>query len=147
MVSGVDVLPTVLDYIGIAPEQTIAGTAGLPLVFGEDDGATRIAYLEEILDQYGPYDIRGVRTSTHKFVRVLNFEGDTSGSEMLFDLLEDPGEQHNLVDSDPNTAAVHARMLDELMLRAAPAKAFDVESTTLDKETIERLKALGYISD
>ena len=66
---------------------------------------------------------------------------------MLFDLIEDPGEQHNLVDTDPTTAAAHAGMLDELMLRAAPAKAFDVESTTLDEETIERLKALGYISD
>jgi arylsulfatase A-like enzyme len=136
VVSGVDVLPT-----------TIAGTTALPQVFGEDDGATRVAYCEEILDQYGPYDIRGVRTRTHKFIRVLNFEGDTSGSEMLFDLIEDPGEQHNLADSDPTTAAAHAQMLDELMLRAAPAEAFEVESTTLDKETLERLKALGYISD
>jgi arylsulfatase len=147
VVSGVDVLPTVLDYVGIAPEQTIAGTTALPQAFGEDDGAARVAYFEEILDQYGPYDIRGVRTSTHKFIRVLNFEGDTSGTELLFDLIEDPGEQHNLVDSDPNTAAVHARMLDELILRAAPAEGFDAESTTLDKETLERLKALGYISD
>ena len=147
VVSSVDVLPTVLDYIGIAPDPTIAGTTALPQVLGADDGATRVAYLEEILDQYGPYDIRGVRTSTRKYVRVLNFEGDTSGSEMLFDLVEDPGEQHNLVDSDPNTAAVHARLLDELMQRAASAEAFEVESTTLDAETIERLKALGYISD
>jgi hypothetical protein len=38
-------------------------------------------------------------------------------------------------------------MLDELILRAAPAEGFDAESTTLDKETLERLKALGYISD
>jgi arylsulfatase len=147
VVSGVDVLPTVLDYLGIEPEESAAGTSALPQAFGLDDGAARVAYCEEILDQEGPYDIRGVRTRTHKFIRLLNFEGDTSGREMFFDLVADPGEQHDLIDVDPRGAAAHASMLDELMLRAARGEAVDVESTTPDPELLERLRSLGYATN
>lgn len=146
--SGVDVLPTVLDYLGIDPPGRARGRSLVPLLLGqEEEGPERIAYSEEILDSYGPYDVRAVRTRDLKYVRILDYEGDRTQRDFLFDLRADPAEQVNLRERDPERAETLERKLDAMLAEMARAEPPGNESVELDPAGIERLEALGYVGN
>ena len=64
---------------------------------------------------------------------------------MLFDLLRDPSERHNLVDRQPELSAALAAELDAWR-SARPRPGGSAPSTTeLDPTTEKQLKALGYL--
>jgi arylsulfatase A-like enzyme len=145
--SSVDVLPTILDYVGIEPGTSIRGRSLVPLVFGTEPGPERTAYCEEILHSYGPYDLRAIRTRSHKYVRVLDYEGDRTGSDLFFDLDADPLEQASRLEADSPEAA---RLRDALEARLAEMKAVGApqnETTEMDPGRLEQLRALGYVGE
>lgn len=89
MVSQYDYLPTLLDYLGIAvpPGLTsLPGRSFLPLLDGRQTGGHD--YLV-VYDEYGP--VRMIRTKRWKYVHRY-----AGGSHELYDLWQDPGEEHDL---------------------------------------------------
>ncbi len=147
VVSSVDIVPTVLEYLGLEPDETARGRSALPLVYGNNDGPERIAYHEELLQRYGPYDIRGIRTKDRKYIRVINFEGQIDPGDLYFDLTEDPGETKNLLYERAAEAAIHKKILDLKMAEIAGIGSVEVDTVEIDPAALERLKALGYLGD
>ncbi len=97
MVSGVDVMPTLLSYLGIAdqmPETPHSpGRDFSPLLRGEDVGSWK----SEVFYEFET--LRCIRTDRWKLVRRF-----PNGPDELYDLQADPVEGTNLVDEPPAQA-------------------------------------------
>jgi arylsulfatase A-like enzyme/predicted Zn-dependent protease len=137
-VSLVDVFPTVLDLAGIPSKSRVHGRSLLPLMFGQDAPDTLYAYSESMTPnlQYGWSPLRSLRTPRYKLIQAPRLE--------LFDLQADPAEGTNVFAQHRAIAARMNQELERLMeetSRNAPAP----EAANLDKETVQRLAALGYI--
>jgi len=120
MASNIDLMPTLLDLIGVDLPKKIEGRSFLPLLGGEIVSFRKEIYSEKTFHEiYDP--IRSVRTEEFKF--VMNFENNknryqiaadmrqdalgkyfldrvdkTRPNEELYDLKKDPIEQNNLID-------------------------------------------------
>lgn len=91
LVSNVDVLPTLLEAVGIAPSEKIEGRSVLPLLRGQNGGGRERIFAEQTFDtSYVPK--RCVRTRDCKY--IFNFCGQRF--DELYDLANDPAEEHNL---------------------------------------------------
>jgi len=137
-VSAVDVFPTVLDLAGIDPARPTQGRSLLPSMFRTGAGLDVPAYAESMAPniQFGWSPIQVLRAGRLEFIGTPRAE--------LFDLAADPGEQRNLLDSRPEAARDLKAALDRLVAetgRGAPAP----QAANLDKDTMERLAALGYV--
>lgn len=134
----VDVLSTVLELAGLARAEPAEGESLVPLL----SGATRegAPLLAEIRLKDG-FHANALLRGRYKLIE------DVSGDRLLlFDLLEDPREQHDLAASEP---ALAAALRSELRTRTQAAEeagarfgpAGTVEHTP---EELEHIKALGY---
>ncbi|MFX1492840.1 MAG: sulfatase [Promethearchaeota archaeon] len=120
MISNIDLLPTILDLIGVEVPLKVEGWSFLPLLKGQIDIFREEIYSEKTFHEiYDP--IRSIRTEKFKF--IINFEKsrnlyqigmdvqqDALGKYMLelinkprpgeelYDLKNDPGERINLID-------------------------------------------------
>lgn len=102
--TGLDLLPTLCDYMGIAPPPELPGRSWRPLVEKPGPIAGWRDYLvaeTEFAVGAGrePSGIRGRMLRTERYKYIVYSEGDHR--EQLFDLRADPGETRNLV-SDPS---------------------------------------------
>lgn len=112
MTSNLDVMPTILELLGIKEPGTVEGESLMPLVRGEEQTFRKELFLGEATWQCK----RGVRTEEWKFIRALSDEPrhNWRGSplrEMYF-LPDDPAEQTNLINVRPRVAAELERRLD-----------------------------------
>jgi arylsulfatase A-like enzyme len=115
-ISGVDILPTVLDYAGVNPPAHISGQSVRPLVENRDVDWRKFAYVESSC--WG----RAIVSDRYKFVtEYVPQEGETTipgpdaerlGLEQLFDLENDPSETANLASEKR-----HAELLSEFRRR------------------------------
>ncbi len=130
----VDVLPTVLDALGIAPPAGLSGESLLPAAAGSG-GAAGPTYFEALSGlvnrRWAP--LYGVLRGSLKYIELPIPE--------LYDLADDPHEERNLAASRPALRAEMRALLEGLRaaerpLRPAPESA----------ETRERLAALGYVA-
>jgi arylsulfatase A-like enzyme len=143
MVRQPDIMPTILDLLGIGLDE-----------IGEIDGRSFRPLLEgrpwEPLPAYVsltglPVDLelRGVRTENHKY--TYGPENDELPAE-LYDLRADPGETRNLASEQPERCQ-ELRQLAESLLPAsgqAPAELMTI-SPDQQKQIEEHLQDLGYI--
>jgi arylsulfatase A-like enzyme/Tfp pilus assembly protein PilF len=129
----VDVLPTVLELMGI---QTPAGVQGASLTpaFRGKPLSTSDAYLETLYPKINMdwAELRGIRASRWKYIRAPKAE--------LYDLQQDPGETDNVIGNHPTEAH---RL--EAALQAVAAQAEKVQTTMADPRTLAQLKSLGYL--
>lgn len=132
-VQGIDLAPTVLALLGARPMTTAAGSVLNLLEEGEDAPL----YSEKRMNY-------ALTVGHQKLIGDL-----TTTDQKLFDLLQDPGEQHPLDDAEAK-----AKMLDAVARVRGQIKQnverFRVEyppgtPAPLDPETIEQLRRLGYI--
>jgi arylsulfatase A-like enzyme len=131
----IDVMPTVLDLLGIAAPDGIEGRSLVPLL--RDDEERGYAATSE----YAPGGLVSVRREGLTYIA----EGST---ELLFDRSADGLEERNLVAARPEllreARADLARWRDEchaLAARFGPTSA----SVAPDAETVKQLRALGYV--
>jgi arylsulfatase A-like enzyme len=141
----IDIVPTTLDLLGIKGEGLIFGTSLLPLILGKKERLEELDYIlsEEILRQPEAHDIRSLRWSGWKYILTLDFEKGEYRRE-LYDLSQDPAETVDLFEQESSLAMeLHRRLLSQVSdlerLKTKP------QVRTPDKETLEKLKALGYI--
>ena len=139
VVRSVDVMPTVLEMLGVPPPKDIEGKSVAPLMTGAARELNLDTYTEAMypLHHFGWSDLRAMRAGRFKLIAAPRPE--------LYDLQDDPGEQHDLF---ARREALGTRMLAQLQERE---KHF-VKRDAPDKQTIEvdpdaraRLAALGYV--
>lgn len=137
-VRGVDVFPTILGLVGIEGRAGVHGRSVIPLMFKPKTRDEAPAYGESMAPniQFGWSPLQFLRTTRYKYI-------DAPKSE-LYDITQDADEQTNLYGDRPEIARRMKAELDRLVAetsRGAPAP----QAANLDKETVERLAALGYI--
>jgi choline-sulfatase len=109
LVSGLDIMPTLCDYAGIAPPPNTRG-ASLRPVLDEPSSAGRGFVVTESNSNTG----RMLRTDRYKYIRYVDETG-----EQLFDMKNDPGETKNLAASAKydSVLAEHRKLLADWELR------------------------------
>ena len=142
LVSGVDLLPTVLGAAGIP---TPAGARGRDL--GRLPPGEKRTILAETFPNQWYLDVHPTRF--HRVERAI-FSGNdklissTAGQRELYDLSQDPGELRNLCAERREECTGLEATLQE-WLRAAMLKLRPASPGALSKDSVERLKSLGYI--
>jgi arylsulfatase A-like enzyme/tetratricopeptide (TPR) repeat protein len=137
-VSLVDVFPTVLALAGVDSSEKVHGRSLLPVMLRPQSPEQVYAYSEAMTAslQFGWGALHSLRSPRYKLIQAPRPE--------LYDLVADPGEETNVFAQHRAVAKEMADALDKLMAetsRDAPAP----EQANLDKETVERLAALGYV--
>jgi arylsulfatase A-like enzyme len=138
LVRSVDITPTVLELLGLPALSGIDGTSLVPLLrdgsldlglegYGE---ATRFSVI------FGMPPIRFLRRGRWKYIHKMNPE--------LYDVIADPSERHNQIESRPELAAKLRGAL-EALVKNAPAAPQNA-ATAVDAATAAELVALGYAS-
>ncbi len=146
----VDVTPTLLDLLGVKPPAVLQGTSLVPyLERPESTGAGKPAYSE--------YDVSQVRTVLADGWKLVDNPDDLApdcvpgappgfypiARTELYDLANDPREQHNLAAEQP---AKVAELLGMIAKRFA-ALAGSRQKQTIPKGLSDELKSLGYVAN
>lgn len=137
LTSQLDILPTLVEALGIDWEQETRGCSLVPYLRQETpDPCHEVVVISA--NDYGP---------RHKALRTPRLKvmvPDEAGAfdPLLFDLLQDPREGRNLAQerSDDLSAAMAVLQRHEQDSQSAPG-----QERELSREAIERLRALGYI--
>lgn len=125
----VDLLPTVLESVGVAASAELPGRS----LFAPRDGAPESSYFEALMGYlaYRWAPLRGVIEAGEKYVELPIPE--------FYDLASDPGETTNLVDSRWRTVAK--------LRRGIPAESvWPPDQAALSRAEAEAFRALGYLS-
>jgi arylsulfatase A-like enzyme len=139
MVSLVDVFPTLLEAIGEAADPELPGQSLWPNATTEAPITDRTIFAEA--NVYGPRQ-RSIIDWPDKLIRIV--EADIT---LLYDLAEDPGEQHDLSAQRPERVRALRARLDgqiEANERLADAGAASA-GADVDADTHESLRSLGYV--
>ena len=132
----IDLLPTVLDLIGVAPSSAVQGTSLVP-AFSGNTVPSNYSYEETLYPKInmGWSELRGIHTAHWMYVRAPRPE--------LYDLDRDPGELNNVI----NEHAREYRELDAQLKKASrlgDAGSETVAFKQMDQQTMSQLKSLGY---
>jgi arylsulfatase A-like enzyme len=138
LVSQADLMPTILEAVGVAQPDRLQGESLLrPL------NEAREVYVEAVsgggLVSKNPR-FKGFRRSI--FAGSLKLTTWTEGPPEFYDLAADPDEAHNLYSpGDPRAVDLEKRL--ENWVGSIPKQQWQRQN--LDKSTLERLKSLGYV--
>jgi arylsulfatase A-like enzyme/tetratricopeptide (TPR) repeat protein len=139
----IDLVPTILDLAGLrtATPQGLPGHSLLAAMASPQKADPAIiSYSETLFPRlhFGWSELRSVRMGGWKFIQAPRPE--------LYDLTRDPGERHNLFAGEGRrVAAMRSRLLDTLGGSLETA-VVGVAKPALDRETMDRLASLGYVS-
>ena len=131
---GIDVLPTLLDYSSLPIPPAIEGRSLRPALEGREMSDAP-AYAETLYPEreFGWAPLHALRTARFKLIEAPRAE--------LYDLAADAKETTNRLGEQGAQAEELRRKLALALSRPAPAAAAPV-----DRETAERLQALGYVA-
>jgi choline-sulfatase len=130
---GIDVFPTLLDYVGLPARDDVEGRSLRPAVEGREmEDAPHYAESLYPEREYGWAPLHAWRTARFKYIEAPRPE--------LYDLQSDAGEVTDRVAKEPEK-------VDELRqkLKAALARPVPAAATAVDPETAQRMAALGYV--
>jgi arylsulfatase A-like enzyme len=137
LVSQVDLMPTILDSVGISPPASVQGRS-LRTSCCDSDAVYSEAFPTPTASILNPR-FQGLRRAiVAGSWKLITW---SQGPSELYDLAADPGEAHNLYRADdPRTAA----LVDRLQKWAATVPPKVDQLGKQDKSTVEKLKSLGY---
>jgi arylsulfatase A-like enzyme len=137
----VDVLPTVLELLGLEAPAALQGRSlAAPIRDGRDGpGPAPRAFSRSAGERMYA---RALRIGRHKLIVTDFYE-----TVELYDLAADPGEQQDLAEAHPVRAGYLQQELRRLMLesRVLAARAGPSGDAELGEEETEQLRALGYL--
>ena len=152
-IAGMDIAPTVLDYLGLAgdaEEAAMEGQSRSGLARGEagaQGAAHTFAEWSDLMLIVGEGEWRyvwnpnGVITFGAPFLRETG-RGFTIAAEELYDLTTDPGQHDNIVAEHPERATALRRRACEFILE----RDFHLKARRpISPEARERLESLGYL--
>jgi len=131
----IDILPTVLDAIGVQGPNTLPGRS-LIRALESADVAPSASYFESLSPfvNRGWAPLAGIIVGREKYIELPIPE--------LYDLASDPGEEHNLLPArDDRRRVLEARLRDAGWTGSIPGTRVQE-----NREARSRLQALGYVS-
>jgi choline-sulfatase len=135
-VSTADLLPTVLDVLGLGAVSA-DGSSFRDALDGRSS-ADHVVFAEtDYPARFGWAPLKAVRRDRMKYIEAPRAE--------LYDLIRDPREMQNLY--EPWDQRVQALRADLAAFRALAPPAPVAATAPVDPRTIEELKALGYLGD
>jgi tetratricopeptide (TPR) repeat protein len=136
VVRTVDVAPTLSSLLGFAPLRESDGEDLSPLWNDPSPPSDRLAFAETLATrlEHGWSPLFAVRTRHHHYVRAPRPE--------LYDVVSDPGQVMNRIETEPVTPA--ARALDAEITRILADEVQPTEES-VDDETRDQLRSLGYL--
>ena len=138
-VSLVDIVPTVLDLVGLKSPEWLEGVSlRAALEGGPAADAERAIYGESLsAGTFGCSPLHSLIEGPWKYILAPRAE--------LYDLSQDPGERANLVEKQPLVAQrLRARL--ETLLKTLQAAARQHGPSSVTPEAVKRLESLGYVS-
>ncbi|MCJ7487896.1 MAG: sulfatase-like hydrolase/transferase, partial [Candidatus Aminicenantes bacterium] len=132
-----DIVPTVLDMVGLPVPAEVEGQSLLPLASGKKEKG-RETYIETFYprENYGWSELVGLISGDWKYIRAPKSE--------LYNLRTDPAETRNEAGSSGETVAGLDRKLEDLVRKSGGLAAGP--SRPLKAEEQERLRSLGYVN-
>ncbi len=136
----IDIVPTVCDLVGVdAPAgiegQNLAGYFGNQPPLPED----RYLYCESMHPtNYGANSFVGLASTRWKYIHTTRPE--------LYDLLNDPGEQNNLIEDQARQASILEENLAQITELAARQGTVQ-QNAPLDPDLLHHLRSLGYVGE
>ena len=139
LVSQVDLMPTVLDSLGLPPAVKSQGRS----LIKADPDPSRVVYARgtrsPVVGEGNPR-LLGLRRAI--FSGSMKLISWTNGPSEMYNLATDPAEAHNLYRADDPAAM---GLSDQLNKWVSDMPRHNVQPHKLDKSTSERLKSLGYV--
>ena len=145
LVSHVDLFPTVVDLLGHEAPRPFAGASLLKLT---SDTARPIVSESFANPERARRHERHDRLERALFAGGFKLVTSSRGKLELYALEQDPNEYHNLFEVEPEQAAVlQGLLVDWIAANDAPLndELRSDEQLEMDEETLDRLRALGYI--
>lgn len=144
MVSQVDIMPTILDYLNIEHDGFMQGSSLRPLIEGRKEKLHDMVYGE--ISIHANQFFAAAISKDHKFILDLN-----TGKKQLFDLNNDPNEQVNIYEEKSLAGPVPLEdhltlwLINNTRLADQLSNEKNSNKVELDEEHIKQLKALGYL--
>ncbi|RPJ41372.1 MAG: hypothetical protein EHM19_12090, partial [Candidatus Latescibacterota bacterium] len=134
----IDLLPTVLDYLGKAAPAGVQGTSLRPLVDGKEDDLGIAAYGESVFGN------RLLGLSNLYFLQENGWKYIHSSKPELYYLPDDPSEERNLIGEQTERADRMRSAIETLLAEGEAAGAGEDRSVELSAEERRKLEELGY---
>jgi arylsulfatase A-like enzyme/Flp pilus assembly protein TadD len=129
-----DILPTVLNILGVPLPERLDGESLEPYFAGaENSGRTALGETDYPL-RFGWAPLRSVRQEGFKFIEAPRPE--------LYNLKSDPGELKNIYQPWDENVRKYREILTAVRAKAAPPQP---SAGTVGQGTLDELKALGYL--
>jgi arylsulfatase A-like enzyme/Tfp pilus assembly protein PilF len=136
----IDVMPTILDLMGLPRSPKIQGKSFRPSLLKEKSNSNDYCYIESVaamMDRnWAP--LQGVRTGDWKYIDAPLPE--------LYDLKSDPKEKKNIIEKNTKIAQHLRRKLLRVIKNNSSPLSSHVFKAEIEEETKEKLKSLGYIT-
>ena len=156
-ISLVDVMPTVLDYLGVSHKDPMQGTSLLQLMKTGERMHEPPAFSESLA--YGP-ERKSVRMNGYKYIYTVdpnetrnNIAYRNIPRHALFDLRKDSKEKNNIYEQNKDLAGKYHKIMEETMKRSSLIRG-ELEKKyepvirdlgEVPEDVLEDLKALGYL--
>jgi arylsulfatase A-like enzyme/tetratricopeptide (TPR) repeat protein len=133
----IDVMPTVAELAGAVISGSIDGESVVGLIRGDTRRDTPPSYAETYYPKrhFGWSELTSVRIGDWKYIDAPRAE--------LYDLRKDPGERQTVLDARPALVKGLAAELGKIQFAFGPAAV--AEAPQPDRETLARLRSLGYV--
>ncbi|MBI4422950.1 MAG: sulfatase [Elusimicrobia bacterium] len=140
-----DVMPTVLDYFGVAAPQDLFGASLLPAARG-----LAIPDLPALGESHERDSLAAasLRLPPWKYIRwfAQTRLGPAPGTRFLYDVARDPGERHDVLSLNQRRADALDRRLETLLSQARAARRpGDSRAIALPDSVAEGLRRMGYV--
>ncbi len=122
LVEAIDIVPTILDYCGIQTPPFVQGASLRRLVEGKINRHKNVVLIENFV----PNGLKETTVRTEQFMYYCN----SNGQELLFDLLKDPQELHNVANQEHyqnQLADMRKRMIMKIQKAAYPNREIIAE--------------------
>ncbi len=154
-----DILPTILDLMGLPPHHQARGESLLPAMSGEKLPPRKF-YLETCIYENEVGVVEGERKFIYRKMPPLEKGIFTSkrvhfplrtilhyGGDELYDLNRDPAEKVNLIAEKPDAASeLREDLIRQFLLRYPQFLRMDISGgRRLDKKDVDKLRATGYV--
>ena len=139
LVGSIDLVPTLLDLVGISSKKYDFDGSSLLSVIEKGEAKGRAIYSEDLFEARGEGALQSMRSEDFKFIRNL-----TLGTEEFYDLKKDPQEKNNIINEVDRERTIELRKQLNVLLKGSVSHGRQFSKKVREKID-KRLRALGYI--
>ena len=135
----IDIVPTIAALLGVAVPEPVQGEDLSSWLSGDAVSKPQRQFYAESYTPtryYGAASLFGLVTDDWKYIQTTRPE--------LYQLKSDPGETMNLIESEPQQAAVFSKRLSQILASESGREELS-EKIEVDEDTRRRLESLGYL--